>query len=56
MLRCSPGTEDDFYATRWEGKLFEEVAYEADSRGLMSVEHFSVDGTPTEAAATMRSF
>ena len=23
MLRCSPGTEDDFYATRWEGKLLE---------------------------------
>ena len=25
-------------------KLFEEVAYEADRRGLMSDEHFSVDG------------
>ena len=29
-------------------KLFEEVAYEADRRGLMSDEHFSVDGTLIE--------
>ena len=28
-----------------ERKLFEEVAYEADKRGLISDEHFSVDGT-----------
>ena len=37
-------------------KLFEEVAYEADRRGLMSDEHFSVDGTLIDAAASIRSF
>ena len=37
-------------------KLFEEVAYEADRRGLMSDEHFSVDGTLIEATASMKSF
>ena len=36
--------------------LFEEVAYEADRRGLMSDEHFSVDGTLIEAAASIKSF
>ena len=36
--------------------LFEEVAYEADRRGLMSDEHFSVDGTLIEAAASNKSF
>ena len=36
--------------------LFEEVAYEADRRGLMSDERFSVDGTLIEAAASMKSF
>ncbi len=39
-----------------ERKLFEEVAYEADRRGLMSDEHFSVDGTLIEAAASIKSF
>ena len=37
-------------------KLFEEVAYEADRRGLMSDERFGVDGTLIEAAASIRSF
>ena len=37
-------------------KLFEEVAYEADRRGLMSDERFSVDGTLIEAAASIKSF
>ena len=37
-------------------KLFEEVAYEADRRGLMSDEYFSVDGTLIEAAASIKSF
>ena len=37
-------------------KLFEEVACEADRRGLMSDEHFSVDGTLIEAAASIKSF
>ena len=37
-------------------KLSEEVAYEADRRGLMSDEHLSVDGTLIEAAASIRSF
>ena len=36
--------------------LFEEVAYEADRRGLMSDERFSVDGTLIEAAASIKSF
>ena len=35
--------------------LFEEVAYEADRRGLMSDEHFSVDGTLIKAAASIKS-
>ena len=34
-------------------KLFDEVA---DRRGLMSDEHFSVDGTLIEAAASIKSF
>ena len=29
--------------------LFDEVVWEADSRGLLSDEHFSVDGTLIEA-------
>ena len=37
-------------------KLFEEEAYEADRRSLMSDEHFSVDGTLIEAAASIKSF
>ena len=37
-------------------KLFEEVAYEADSRGLMSDERFSVDGTLIEVAVSIKSF
>ena len=41
---------------RVKRKLFEEEAYEADRRGLMSDEHFSVDGTLIEAAASIKSF
>ena len=37
-------------------KLFEVVAYEADHRGLMSDEHFSVDGTLIEVATSIKSF
>ena len=37
-------------------KLFEEVICEADRLGLMSDEHFSVDGTLIEAAARIKSF
>ena len=37
-------------------KLFEEEAREADRRGLMSNERFSVDGTLIEAAASIKSF
>ncbi len=36
--------------------LFAEVTYEADRRGLMSDEHFSVDGTLIEAAASIKIF
>ena len=36
--------------------LFDEVVWEADSQGLLSDEHFSVDGTLIEAAASIKSF
>ena len=36
-------------------KLLEEVAYEAERRGLMPDEHFSVDGILIEAAASIKS-
>ena len=44
----------------WEHKigqaLFDEVVWEADRQGLLSDEHFSVDGTLIEAAASIKSF
>jgi transposase len=36
--------------------LFDEVVLEADHRGLLSDEHFTVDGTLIEAAASLESF
>ncbi len=36
--------------------LFDEVVLEADRHGLLSDEHFSVDGTLIEAAASIKSF
>ncbi len=36
--------------------LFDEVVWEADREGLLSDEHFSVDGTLIEAAASIKSF
>ena len=36
--------------------LFDEVVWEADRRGLLSDEHFSVDGTLIEAQASIKSF
>ena len=36
--------------------LFDEVVVEADRQGLLSDEHFSVDGTLIEAAASIKSF
>ena len=36
--------------------LFDEVVLEADLRGLLSDEHFSVDGTLIEAVASIKSF
>ena len=36
--------------------LFDEVVSEADQQGLLSDEHFSVDGTLIEAAASIKSF
>ena len=36
--------------------LFDEVVWEADRQGLLSDEHFSVDGTLIEAAASIKSF
>ena len=37
-------------------QLFDEVVGEAHGRGLLSDEHFSVDGTLIEAAASLKSF
>ena len=36
--------------------LFDEVVWEADRQGLLSDDHFSVDGTLIEAAASIKSF
>ena len=36
--------------------LFDEVVWEADRQGLLSDEHFSVDGTLIEAVASIKSF
>ena len=36
--------------------LFDEVVWQADHKGLLSDEHFSVDGTLIEAAASIKSF
>ena len=36
--------------------LFGEVVLEADRQGLLSDEHFTVDGTLIEAAASLKSF
>jgi len=36
--------------------LFDEVVLEADRRGLLSDEHFTVDGSLIEAAASLKSF
>ncbi len=36
--------------------LFDEVVIEADRRGLLSNEHFTVDGSLIEAAASLKSF
>jgi len=37
-------------------RLFDEVVAEAQERGLLSDEHFTVDGTLIEAAASLKSF
>ena len=37
-------------------KLFEEVVLAANDQGLLSDEHFTVDGTLIEAAASLKSF
>ena len=37
-------------------RFFDEVVLQADERGLLSDEHFSVDGTLIEAAARLKSF
>ena len=36
--------------------LFDQVVIEADARGLLSDEHFTVDGSLIEAAASLKSF
>ena len=40
----------------WGRGLFDEVVWEADRQGLLSDEHFSVDGTLIEAMASIKSF
>jgi transposase len=41
----------------WVGQqLFDEVVADAQRRGLLSDEHFTVDGTLIEAAASLKSF
>jgi transposase len=37
-------------------QLFDKALLEADGRGLLSDEHFSIDGTLIEAAASLKSF
>jgi transposase len=37
-------------------RLFDEVVVQADAQGLLSDEHFTVDGTLIEAAASLKSF
>src|SRR3712207_3726141 len=37
-------------------RFFDEVVFEADRLGLLSDAHFTVDGTLTEAAASLKSF
>ncbi len=37
-------------------RLFDEVVADAHARGLLSDEHFTVDGTLIEAAASLKSF
>ena len=37
-------------------RLFDEVVLEADQQGLLSDEHFTVDGTLIEAVASLKSF
>ncbi len=37
-------------------QFFDEVVYQAAGLGLLSDEHFSVDGTLIEAAASLKSF
>jgi len=47
---------DRFLRGNLAGRLFGEVVREAEHRGLVSKEHFSVDGTLIEAWASMKSF
>ena len=52
MLRTGSGC----WSTTWASKLFDEVVLAADRRSLLSDEHFTVDGTLIEAAASLKSF
>ena len=47
---------DRFMAMDVGKRLFDAIVVEASDRGLLSSEHFSVDGTLIEAAASMKSF
>jgi transposase len=37
-------------------QFFDQVVRQADALGLLSAEHFTVDGTLIEAAASLKSF
>lgn len=57
MNGTAPTVRD--HADRWSNRidpLFDEVVWTANGEGLLSAEHFSVDRTLIEAAASLTSF
>ena len=64
MDLMEPSFDPTSFTKNWERllrhrvgqQLFDEVAAFADERGLLSDEHFTVDGTLIEAAASLKSF
>ena len=56
MRRCSRRTATGCLTATLRGKFFAELLNLPQVRGLLSSEHFSVDGTLIEAWASMKSF
>src|SRR4051795_4533080 len=56
MRRCLPRIDSDCSSTTWRASFLDEVVRQADGLGLLSDEHFTVDGTLIEAAASLKSF